>query len=444
MINSFNKYLKSITPDYNTAKYLLAVSGGIDSMLMLWLFKKSGLNFTVANINFNLRGKEADMDSKMVIDFCNNNNINILHKGFDTNAYSKENKISTQMAARDIRYQWFDELAEEFNFDYISIAHHLDDQSETFFINLIRGTGIAGLHGLARNKNKIIRPLMFCTRDEIAAFVEKNNIPFREDSSNSSDKYQRNYIRHHILPQFYSLQENFSKKLDNTIEYISELEEYANEKLKKDVENIITETDAGLFMLNIEKILKHSQPKLLCYKIFSDYGFGRNHIDDLMILLEKDNSGKILQSSKHILLIERNNIILKVNTVQNDFTQISISGWDDTSWNEIGIKIYTNSKEDYKRARSNQAFIDADKVVFPLVVRNWQKGDFFHPFGMKGIKKLSDFFIDNKFTNYQKQNTLLLCDNESIIWVIGHRIDNKYAITKNTNNIIKLEHNGNN
>ncbi len=431
-------------PDYKTAKFILAVSGGMDSMLMLWLFNKSDLNFVVANINFKLRGKEADMDSQMVIDYCKNNNINFLHKSFDTHAYAKKHKISIQMAARDIRYNWFDKLATKYNYDYISIAHHLDDQTETFFINLIRGTGIAGLHGLARNNNKIVRPLMFCTRDEISYFVEENNISFREDSSNTSDKYQRNYIRHNILPHFYKLQSNFSKKLDTTIEYISELENYANKNLKKEIENLRQKTNAGIFKIKINKITQHSHPQLICYNIFNHYGFNKSHIDNLISLLEGDNSGKTIQSREYLILIERDYITLQNQSTNKKFNKISIDNFDDNLWEEIGISVNINNTEDYKKAKANQAFLDADKINFPLTIRKWETGDSFHPFGMKGMKKLSDFFIDNKFTNYEKQNALLLCSGGEIIWLIGYRIDNKFAITKDTKNILKLEYNGNN
>lgn len=444
MINRFIKYLISITPDFESAKYLLAVSGGIDSMLMLWLFNNSKLNFSVANINFNLRGEEANQDSQFVIDYCHKNHINLFHKGFDTNTYAKENKISIQMAARDIRYQWFAELAEENNFDYIPVAHHLDDQSETFFINLIRGTGVAGLHGLARNKNKVIRPLMFCTRADITDFVKDNNIPFREDSSNSSDKYQRNYIRHHILPELYKLQENFSAKLDTTIEYIAELEDYANMFLAKEIDDIKTITEEGLFKIQIKSILNHNNPKLLCYRIFDKYGFSKSHIDDLISLLLKSNSGKFIQSSEYVIQIERDNIILKANSGGSNNLDTSITSFEDNSWQKHGINVFINNNEDYKNSNKKFAFLDMGRIKFPLQIRNWKEGDVFQPFGMKGKKKVSDYFIDNKFSKYQKENTLILCNKDRIIWIIGHRIDNHFAITNKTKNILKLEYNGDN
>lgn len=442
MINTFLKYLKSITADYKTAKYLLAVSGGIDSMLMLWLFKNAKINFSVANINFMLRGKEADLDSQLVLDFCNKNQIKIFHKSFDTNTYAKEHKISIQMAARDIRYRWFDELARDNNFDYVSIAHHLDDQSETFFINLIRGTGVAGLHGLAKNKNKVIRPLMFCTREEITNFVEKNKIPYREDSSNASDKYQRNYIRHHILPLFYHLQEDFSRKLNSTTEYITEIEEYANTHLEREISHLTLNSSEGILKINIKSILSHSHPQLLCYRLLSNYGFNRRHIEDLISIIKHKTSGKSIQINKYVIQIERDEIILQTYIEEKQNIDIYLNSFYDENWGNIGISVFPNNNDDYKKGNNNQAFIDADKISFPLEIRNWREGDEFKPLGMKGIKKISDFFIDNKFSKYQKENTLLLLNNDKIIWLIGHRIDNNFAITKTTKNILKLVYNG--
>lgn len=441
---AFIKYLKSIVPHYRAAKYLLAVSGGIDSMLMLWLFNNAKLKFAVANINFNLRGEEADLDSQLVIDFCKKNQIKIFHKAFDTTTYAQEHKISIQMAARDIRYQWFEELANENSFDYIPIAHHLDDQSETFFINLIRGTGVAGLHGLARNKNRIIRPLMFCNRVEISKFVEINKIPFREDSSNASDKYQRNYIRHHILPEFYHLQDNFSKKLNTTTEYISELEAYANVFLEKEAANLKLESNDGLFKLNINTILEHPQPRLICYYILSEFGFSSSHIEDLIALIKNENSGKSIHNNDYNIQIERSEIILKANSGENIETEIFIKSYEDANWKKFGITVFENNNDNYKIVNQNLAFLDMDKIKFPLQIRNWRQGDSFQPLGMKGTKKISDYFIDNKFSQNQKENTLLLCDEDRIIWIIGHRISNRYSITSNTNKILKLEYNGNN
>ncbi len=444
MIKAFQNFLESIVVRNEDNTYLLAISGGIDSMVMLKLFQNTELKFAVANINFKLRDDESDKDSRFVLDYCLENNIQIFQKEFDTASFSKEKKISTQMAARDLRYKWFEEIAIKNNFNYIAIAHHLDDQTETFLINLIRGTGISGMHGMAKQKAKIIRPLLFTTREKIDQFAKSNNIPFREDSSNASDKYQRNYIRHHILPHLYELRHNFSESLNQSLSYLKDMEEFADIHIKKEVDGLIKTTESGNKSINIKDLLKHSSHKLILYYSLKDFNFNNEHIVDILRLINNNESGKRIQSSSHQLIIERETLVLEeLNGDNSTKTSLWLKNAEDPRWQENFIRTHFPFEGNYKLNDSNFAFIDFDKLQFPLEIRSWQEGDYFQPFGMKGKKKLSDFFIDQKFSTADKRNTLLLCSGKKIVWIIGHRIDDRFAINEKTNRIIKLEYYGN-
>ncbi len=445
MINEFNNFINSLIPNARDKKYLLAVSGGIDSMVMLYLFQQSKLSFTVANINFKLRGNEADKEAIFIKEYCDKNNINLYQKEFSTEEYANDNKISIQMAARDLRYQWFDDLANEKKINFIAIAHHLDDQSETFFINMLRGTGIAGLHGIAKIKNNIIRPLLFATRNEITEYALKNSIPYKDDSSNASDKYQRNYIRHHILPEFYKLRNDFSKSLNSTITHLNEVEQYANLHIKKELGNLIEESEFGIFQININKLIEHKFQKLLLYTTLKNYDFQNSHIDNIVNIIENNISGKTIVSSTHQLIIDREILTLDIinnNNIENK--EIQIISLDNKQWKDSKLRIEFPFSGNYKTNNNNLAFLDYNKLEFPLTIRNWKQGDSFKPLGMRGEKKVSNFFIDNKISNLEKSKIRFLCSNEKIIWIIGHRIDDRYKITKKTKHILKIEYYGNN
>ncbi len=443
MNNSFTTFLNSITANAQSKKYILAVSGGIDSMAMLYLFKESKLDFAVANVNFNLRGEESDGDSLFIKQYCSENNIKFYGASFDTNNFAKENKISTQMAARDLRYKWFEELLNKHNYNKIAIAHHLDDQAETFFINIIRGTGIAGMHGINLNKDNIIRPLMFTDRKAITEFIKAKNIPYREDSSNASDKYQRNYIRHNILNEFINLREDFSKSLNQSIQQVKQVEDYAQFHINNEIKNICKFNSQSIIEIDQNKLMQSYSPNLILYNCIKEYGFKESHINDILKLINEQKPGSLVQSAEFEILIDREKLLLNKKAEKANTDIISINSFEDKKWDELNISLDINYKGNYKVSNPNLAFIDANKVSFPIIIRNWKAGDFFYPFGMNKKKKLSNFFIDNKISRIEKQNIKLLCSNNSILWIIGYRNDNRFAVDKNTKQIIKIEYNGN-
>ena len=436
--------MESIIPDYKNRTFLLGVSGGMDSMAMLYLFQQSKLKYAVANVNFNLRGNESDNDSLFIEDYCKQHSIRFYGANFDTKEYAGKNGISTQMAARDLRYNWFSEIKKVNAFDNIVIAHHLDDQVETFFINLIRGTGIAGMHGISKNKDSIIRPLLFTDRNGIEEFIEKYKIPYREDSSNSSDKYQRNYIRHNILPEFKKLRPDFSSSLDKSINQLKLVEDYSLFHIESEIKNITSKDKNNKLVINIDRLKNSYSPELILYYCIKDYGFQESHIKNIIELIDNNKIGAIVQSSNFELLIDRKLLILNPKNSSKNNTNSSFSSFNSEGWKTLGFEIDDNYKGEYKSNNTNLAFIDADKIEFPLQIRSWNNGDFFYPLGMKNRKNISDFFIDNKISRADKNNILLLCNGDDIVWVIGHRIDNRYSITQQTTKIIKIEYNGNN
>lgn len=443
MINAFRNFMETIVPNYKSERYLLGVSGGMDSMAMLYLFKQSGFKYAVANVNFSLRGAESDTESKFVKDYCEMNNIKLYQATFETSDFARTEKISTQMAARDLRYNWFNQIKEKENFSKIAIAHHLDDQVETFFINLIRGTGIAGMHGISSNKHSIIRPLLFTDREKLSDFIKENNIPYKEDSSNASDKYQRNYIRHHILPEFKKLRTDFSDSLNQSVNQLQQVENYALFHINAEINSITTYKNGNLQIDTNQLISSHS-PELILYYCLKDYNFQLPHIKDIIKLIEDKKVGSTIQSSSHEVLVDRHFLFLKSKENKKKTINIVINSFSDSNWKELNIDTNDNFEGNYKVNDNNLAFIDANKLEFPLVVRNWNDGDFFYPLGMKNKKKISDFFIDNKISRDKKDDILILCNAGEIAWIIGYRIDNRYAITKQTTRIIKLKYNGNN
>ena len=443
MKEAFISHLKTIDSTPDSFRYLLAVSGGMDSMLMLHLFQQSGLNFSVANINFKLRGKEAEDDSLLVKETCHKNNIPFFHKSFNTIEYANKNGVSIQMAARELRYQWFNELANNHNFHRIAIAHHLDDQTETFLINLVRGTGIAGMHGISTKQNRIIRPLMFTNRATIDNYIRKNKIDYREDSSNASDKYQRNYIRHHILPHLYHLRNDFSESLNQSIGFLSEIESYALEHLNNEIDSLILHQPDGLFKIEIQPIIKHSHQKLLLYHVFKDFGFQNCHIEDLIKLIVNKEVGKRIESAEYQILVDRDSVLLEVRKTETESARkIELKDLEDANWKNQNLELEFPYQGSYKSNHSNIAFLDLQKLNFPLYIRNWKAGDYFQPLGMKGKKKLSDFLIDQKVPLTQKQRVRILCNQEEIIWIIGHRIDQRFAIDEQTEQILKITYHG--
>ncbi len=435
----FDKFLfNEIKLDLGS-KIVLAVSGGIDSMVMLKLFSMSSYKLIAAHCNFQLRGEESNRDQAFVEDKCMAYGIKCVIRKFDTIAYCNENKVSIQVAARDLRYEWFEQLRAENNFDFIATAHHLDDQAETFFINLIRGTGYAGLHGILPRRDKIIRPLMYLQRHQIEHYAKINNISHVNDSSNQADKYLRNYLRHNIIPKFVNLNRNFIPNLANTIKEQRVLENsFINDLNQRFSKMINIEDEKIILEINEVKTLDYFDFYLM--EFLDQYGFNKSQVSDIISIMDSSNSGQNFYSKNFSLFKNRGQLIICPNST-NDLGMAEFLIDQGLSCDcdlpfKLNFEIEENNGE---ITRSKQvASLDYDLLEFPLVLRKWKSGDSFVPLGMNGNKLISDFLIDSKVSSPEKAKTYVLLSSGNIVWVVGHRIDDRYKLTENTNKILKI------
>jgi tRNA(Ile)-lysidine synthase len=440
MLNRFASYIKKENLFTQKHKLLVAVSGGADSMALISLLKEADFNFAVAHCNFTLRGAESDADATFVEGYCLKNKIKFFYNSFDTSSYAAKQKISTQMAARDLRYNWFEELIRKHKFDYLLTAHHLNDNIETFFINLLRGSGINGLKGIVPKSGKKIRPLLFATREEIETYIRDKNILYREDSSNKEDKYLRNRIRHTLIPELKSLNPSFEQTFASEIEILQQVNHLVNVEVEKK-KKLLAIVKKDLCKIDIEKLKKSGSPKLFLYEIIKDYGFNSVQASNVYDGLD-GLPGKMFFSHTHQLLNDRKHLLIRDKSEVEE-EEVSIFKKTDKIKQPVSLQIsyYKIKKGEETKipALKNVAYLDADKLKFPMKLTRWQIGDKFMPLGMRDFKKLSDFFIGEKMSLFEKENQWVLRNKEAIVWVLDRRIDDRYKITASTKNVCIIE-----
>lgn len=434
MLVEFQIHLKHKFSFLKDKKLLLAISGGVDSMVLLDLFKKLPYQITVAHCNFNLRSDASDLDEELVVQYCENNNIKYFVNSFNTEEYAELHKQSIQIAARELRYKWFDEVLKNNDLDYLITAHHLDDSVETFLINFTRGTGLDGLLGIPEVNKQTIRPLLIFSRSQILDYATENNISWREDASNATTKYLRNKIRHDVIPIFKEKNSDFLHSFQQTISNLNEIKDLvtdASEIVKKQV-SISTDY---ILEIDIQKLKAFEKYKAYLYQWFKDFGF--TAWDDIYNLLDAESGKKIL-SSKYILLKNRNSLVLKeLSSINNDIFLIFEA--DKSIVYPITLIFESLISENHDIQNKNQICVDSNQLKYPLKLRRWEKADYFFPIGMKGKKKLSKYFKDEKFSIFEKEDTWILENgNQEIIWIVGHRMDNRYKINNQTINKIKI------
>jgi len=421
MYSLFSKHIKKEFKFLNKSKLLVCVSGGVDSMVLINLLNRFNYDVSIAHCNFNLRNEESDLDENFVKNYAFSNSIPFFSKSFVT----KLPKHSMQMAARNLRYEWFYEILKTEKLDYIITAHHLDDSLETFILNLSRASGIEGLTGIKKLNDLIVRPLLVFSKKEILNYAKANNIKWREDSTNKNNNYQRNQIRNEIIPLLKKLHPNFLDQSNKTMTFLKEssliIDNYIqNIKMKnfilKDDEIVISKA----FIKNNSNLIFH---------LFKEYNF--KHSDQILELCNS-LSGKIIKSNTHLLLSNRLNLILKkkIITVYQTF-EVGLKGL--VSPIEMNIEV----GEFQTKFNKKSIYLSKNEIDFPLYLRKWKKGDVFFPFGMKGKKTVSKYYKDEKMSFFDKQNQWLLCNNEEIIWVVGKRPDRRFF--KNSNASLKIE-----
>ena len=431
MLTKFQHHIEQNFPQLKDKKLLLAVSGGIDSMVLLDLFYKLRFDICVVHCNFQLRGKESKGDEMLVREICQDSYIPYFIESFDTTEFAKINKLSIQLAARKLRYDWFQEII-SLGFDYVLTAHHLDDNVETFLINFTRGTGLEGLTGIPAQNGNIIRPLLPFSREEIENYAQANQIQWREDSSNASDKYFRNKLRHNIVPTLKELNTGFLDSFQNTLHHLQQSESLVNDASKLVFEKVVEEKENQL-EIHLKPLLEFQNYKAYLYQWLKNYGFSAwNDIYDLV----EAQSGKQVFSETHILLKDREKLILSERNEINKSEVFIIESIE--SKVNIPLKLRFCKAVNIFETVSNCIFVDESKIKFPLTIRKWQEGDYFYPSGMNGKKKLSKYFKDEKYSLLDKENQWLLCSEDQIIWVIGKRADNRFINRETTQNSIKI------
>jgi tRNA(Ile)-lysidine synthase len=417
---------------------LLAVSGGKDSVLMAALFADCGYNFAIAHCNFNLRGDESLRDENFVKELAKRLNVPFYLKSFDTKRFATGKKISIQMAARQLRYDFFNELQISKGFDKIAVAHHQNDAIETVLINLIRGTGIAGLHGIKNDRDNIIRPMLCFTANEIDAIVKENDIKYVEDSSNASNKYMRNKLRLDIIPQMEQLNPSLAQTFKQNIAYFSQLEELLNERVSTLKAQIVEEKN-GLITIEINDILNLNPQQLLLFELLKPYGFNPTQIENLVSCLN-NGIGKQFFAEHYILTVDRETIEILPKQTGNILKEKIITSLGNFDFGESHLSIKETKERPDFSTDTNKIFVASEKLIFPLKLRYWQQGDVFKPFGMNGFKKLSDYFINQKIPLQQKtQIPILVNGNGEIIWICGFRNDDRYKVGLNSEKIITFE-----
>jgi len=435
MLKAIQNHINQNLSFLNESKFLIAISGGLDSVVLTHLCHKLKYDFALAHCNFNLRGKESDADEQFVINLAEKLDIEVFIESFNTETVAKQNKLSTQMAARELRYNWFNELSEQLGFDYILTAHHSDDNLETFLINLSRGTGIEGLTGIPEINENVVRPLLPFSREEIEEYAKAENIKWREDKSNASTKYLRNKLRLEVIPNLKEINPQLLQNFNKTIEHLQDSKDIIDDRIDSISDAIITKVNENEIHFDISKIEDLNNPKAYLYELLKNYGF--TEWNDVYDLLDAQ-SGKQVFSSTHRLIKDRDCLILSKISIKENLNIFTVFENDISIEIPLGTLHFETTKQ-LNKLNESTIFVDKDKLNFPLTVRKWQEGDYFYPFGMEGKKKLSKFFKDEKLSLIDKENVRLLCSEEDIIWIINRRLDSRFKVIESTEQIIKIE-----
>ena len=438
MLKDFLTYIKENQLVKEDDRVLMALSGGIDSMVMADLFLKAGLETGVAHCNFSLRGKEADKDEMLVRKFAEDNNIVFYSKRFFTKEYAAKKGISIQMAARELRYTWFEDLLNEKGFNVTALAHNLNDNIETMLINLTRGTGIAGLTGMKPSTDRMIRPILFATRNEIETYCNTNKIKYREDKSNAETKYTRNKIRHKVIPVLKDINPSVETTLNETALRLSGINDIVSLFINEIRQKVTREKD-NVIILNIKLLRPYLNNRTLIYELIRPFGITDTTLNDLFNIIDGETGSRIYTIS-HMILKNRDELIIsRLKDKQNEYYEIkNIAELRKVPF-VLSAVFAGISDIDPIPDDQETACLDSSKLSFPLIIRKWQPGDYFYPLGMRQKKKLSDYFIDCKYSIIDKEKIFIMETSGKIVWIIGDRIDDRFRITKSTKKALVIE-----
>ncbi|MFA9290163.1 MAG: tRNA lysidine(34) synthetase TilS [Solirubrobacteraceae bacterium] len=434
MLQDIKIHLQNNFPFLTNKKLLLAISGGVDSMVLFDLFYSLDYTIEVAHCNFKLRGNDSEIDKLLVKEKCKQLNIPFHSISFETQKIAAQEKKSIQIIARELRYKWFYELLETLKLDYILTAHHLNDEIETFIFNLSRGTGLKGLTGIPDINNKVVRPLLTYAKSDILYYAKQKKIDWREDVSNEKTIYKRNFIRHKIIPELLLLNTDFLNNFKKSVTILKENNELVEEYIKK-IKSEITHKNGALISISIKKLLEQKPLNTIIFNVFSDFGF---YSTQEIIKILASETGSTIESKTHILLKNREELLIKEKNKEQNQAIYIIPLEKDDFLIEKPIKLQFEKSK--KWVNNFTISLDLEKIKLPLTIRKWQKGDFFYPIGINGKKKVSKFFKDEKLSIFQKNETWLLCDaNNSILWIINYRMDERFKLTENTKQFLHIK-----
>ena len=440
LIDKFQEYVTREKLFTSKDKILLTVSGGVDSMVLMSLCVNSGYTVGVAHCNFSRRGAESDEDEILVQEHARKYGIECHNRRFDTVGEMERTGESMEMAARRLRYTWFAELCEEHGYTVIAVAHHIDDSIETFFINLLRGTGLRGLTGIHQQVGRVVRPLMFATRKEIVEYALHKHIPYREDSSNKTTKYLRNKIRLGLTPRIREINPRFPFIMSRNIERLMAAQRFIDGAIDHIYADAVSD-DGGIIAINIDRITDADTREFVIYEILSSrFGFKGDVVDGLCRALQNETTGRRFYSRSHVAYVDRGNIVV-AEVSDEDSCQVAVKQGQQRAYCGNAVLYFevvdVDSLPTYNVA-DNVALLDADKVAFPLTLRRWSEGDTFIPFGMTGRKKVSDFLIDGKISMAEKGRQFVLISGSEIAWLVGRRIADPFRITDQTERVLRI------
>jgi len=440
LLKQFRDYISSKNLFLPTDKLLLAVSGGVDSVVLCELCHQGEFDFGIAHCNFQLRGADSERDEKFVRELAKEYNVAFNSIKFETKRIAGEKRISVQEAARELRYNWFEELRKTGSYNYILTAHHADDNIETVLMNFFRGTGIRGLRGIEPKHDHIVRPLLFARRHQLEEFLTSNGLKYVPDVSNLSDDYTRNYFRNQVIPLIKQSIAEINENILGNIQRLREVEQLYQQAISVHKRKLL-EIVGSEVHIPVLKLKKTEPLHTVVYEIIREYGFSAAQVEEIIALLDSD-SGKYIQSHSHRIIKNRNWLIFA--SLEAEKTGIVIidgpGNWESSVGNlklEITSDTILTSSQ-LKQASKFQACLDAAEIKFPLLLRKWKQGDYFYPLGMPKKKKLARFFIDAKLSKTEKERIYVVEMDKKIIWIVGHRIDDRFKVTDKTKNILRL------
>ncbi|WP_179320047.1 tRNA lysidine(34) synthetase TilS [Winogradskyella helgolandensis] len=435
MQKDFNNHIDKNLSILKEGRLLIAISGGIDSVVLAYLCKNLNLNFSLAHCNFNLRAEESNKDEDFVLELAEALDVEVFIQNFDTQAYADENKRSIQMAARELRYDWFKELAQQLKFDYILTAHHADDNLETFLINFTRGTGLNGLTGIPMVNGNVVRPLLPFSRLQIEAFAKEQQINWREDASNASRKYLRNKLRHEVVPILKEINPQLLDSFQNTLSHLNDTALILDEQLSEFKKRAIVSDDHLGTTFRVSEFKNTTNPKAYIFETFKHYGF--NEWNDILDLLDAE-SGKLVKSNSHRLIKHRDHLILAtLSHAEQSEVSLYIKECD-TAINTPFGNLVISEVDAISETPNHIIYVDKNRLKFPLELRLWKTEDLFQPLGMTGKKKVGKYLKDEKTSLVEKENTWVLTSDNNVIWVVGKRGDERFKVKANTKSILKF------